>query len=276
MSEDFAGKHVVVLGCGIAYTGLDDIGQAVAEHMAAAGAHVSFAQVNEADAQATVQRIHAAGGSATAYQNDPREVNGVFDLADAILTERPTVDALVTHYFGADFSSVEELSIEDWERTIRVNLTGAFAATKAFLPGLRRGGDPAIVHTSSIDGSLGNVNVPSFSASKAGVNTLVHVLAGELAAQGIRVNAIGRAASTVMPLKENVYQELNRATPLARPADPAEYARAIAFLASPQASYITGAVLAVDGGRTGLTPGCTPSYEGFGAGTRPSNAGYQL
>jgi NAD(P)-dependent dehydrogenase (short-subunit alcohol dehydrogenase family) len=274
MTTLFEGKHVVVVGCGIGITGYDDIGRATAAAFAQAGAHVSVVQVTQDAADECVEAIRGAGGSATAYSDDPRDPSGIALVAERIAGERDVVDVLATHYFATNFSGVADLELAHWEETIRVNLTGPFASTKAFLPGLRNATHPTIVHASSIDGAYGNVNVPSFSASKGGLNALVHVLAAEFASEGIRVNAIARAASTAMPLKPEVYDELNRATPLARPADPHEYAEAMLFLASPASSYITGAVLPVDGGRTAVTAGCTPSYRGFGTDHRPSAAGY--
>ncbi len=274
MSGRFEGKHVVVIGCGIGITGYDDIGRATAAAFAREGAHVSVVQVTQQAADECVAQIAGEGGSADAFADDPRDPRGIGRLASLILERRPVVDVLATHYFATNFSGVADLDLDDWEETIRVNLTGPFASTKAFLPGLRRADSPAIVHAGSIDGAYGNVNVPGFSASKGGVNALIHVLAGEFAGEGIRVNGIARAASTAMPLKPEVYTELNRATPLARPADPDEYAQAMLFLASPGSSYITGAVLPVDGGRTAVTGGCTPSYKGFGTAERPSASGY--
>jgi len=92
----------------------------------------------------------------------------------------------------------------------------------------------------------------------------VHALAADLARHGIRVNAIERAASTALPVDARIAASVSAATPLARIAEPAEYAAAIVFLASNAASYITGVTLPVDGGRTAVTPGTSPGYGGYG------------
>lgn len=251
----FDGKRVVVVGSGYALTGPDDIGCAAAAAFAEAGAEVAVVQFTQEAADECATRIREAGGSAVALVNDPRDPAQIFTVAEQVEQTWPQVDVLVTSHFGTYVAGVDELTLAQWEETLTVNLTGVFAATKAFLPLLRKGTDPAIVHVGSIDGILGNPNIPAYTASKGGVTTLTHVLAGELAAGGIRVNAIGRASSTAMPLPDAVIGPLNAVTPLGRPGDPAEYAAAVLFLASPAASYITGVTVPVDGGRTAITPG---------------------
>lgn len=253
----FKGKRVVVVGSGYALTGPDDIGTASAVAFAAAGAEVAVVQFTQQAADKCVNVIRDAGGSAIALANDPREPAQIFEVAQRVEQDWPQVDVLVTSHFGTYVAGVEELTLDQWEETLRVNLTGVFVGTKAFLPLLRKGTDPSIVHVNSIDGILGNPNIPAYTASKGGVTTLTHVLAAELAAAGIRVNAIGRASSTAMPLPDAVLGPLNAVTPLGRPGDPAEYAAAVLFLASSAASYITGVTLPVDGGRMAVTPGTT-------------------
>lgn len=255
MSPDtFAGKRVVVVGSGYALTGPDDIGIASAVAFAEHGADVAIVQCRQDESDQCAEQIRAHGRTAIALANDPRDPNEVFTVAERIQETWSSIDVLVTSHFGTYVAGVEDLTLEQWQETLTVNLTGVFAATKAFLPLLRGGTDPAIVHVGSIDGILGNPNIPAYTASKGGVTTLTHVLAGELGPD-IRVNAIGRASSTAMPLPAAVIAPLNAVTPLGRPGDPREYAAAVLFLASPAASYVTGVTLPVDGGRTGITPG---------------------
>ncbi len=169
------------------------------------------------------------------------------------------VAVLVNCHMALDWRSIEESDLSAWAEACRINILGPVACSKAFLPLLRQSPPSAIVHLGSIDGLLGNPRVPSYSTSKAGVVALTHVMAHEFAAHGVRVNCVARAAVEGQPVPstgqlERIYQ----ATPLGRAAMPEEIAAAVAFLASDDASYITGSVLCVDGGRAGLTPGTVP------------------
>lgn len=255
VTESAFGHHVVVVGS--AGDGEhDDIGAAVATAFGAAGARVAVVQQTRDAAERCVASMHAGGADALALGSDPREPEQIFAAAAEVSAAWPTVDVLVTTYLGtAHRGTAETLSVEHFDETIRVNLTSVFAATKAFLPLLRGGSQPSVVHVGSIDGVLGNPTMLAYTAAKGGVTTLVHVLAADLAPLGIRVNAIGRGASTATPVPEPLGSDLRRATPLGRFAEPEEYAAAILFLASPAASFITGALLPVDGGRISLTPG---------------------
>ncbi len=265
----FDGRRVVVIGSGWPLGAHDDVGRAAAIEFGREGAQVAFAQPTAALAAAAVVDVQPALPTAKPYTYDPRDPATISALADEIANEWPAVDVLVTHYLATHVGGIEDTSLEQWEETLRINLTGAFVASKAFLPLLRRGDDASIVHVSSIDGRLGNPNILSYSASKGGVHALVHVLAGELARYGIRVNAIERAASSALGVDARVTASVTAATPLGRVADPHEYAAAIAFLASSDASYITGVTLPVDGGRSALTPGTSPGYVGYPPRPRP-------
>lgn len=265
MSQRFAGKRVVVVGSGFGVEGYDDIGRASAQAFAAEGAEVAIVQVTSEFAEAAETEIRDAGGQAHGYVSDPRDLGQISSIAEQIARQWDSIDVLVTHHFATTIATVENTSLEQFQEALTVNLTGAFLTTKEFLPLLRKGENKAIVHVGSIDGTLGNPNIPAYSASKGGVHALVHCLAGELGAEGIRTNGIGRAGSTALPLAEKVFASLDQATPMKPAADPSEYANAILFLASSEASYINGAILPVDGGRTAVTPGCAPGYEGYGS-----------
>lgn len=265
MSDNaFENWNVVCVGTGIGVDGPEDAARSSAAAFAEQGANVAVVQANEQAAEETAAAVAAVGGKPMTFVNNPRDPARIAEIAAEIGEQWSVIDTLVTHHFAADFGSIHQVSVEQFEDTVRVNLTGVYAASKAFLPLLEQSDHASMVHLGSIDGTLGNPNVPSYSASKGGVHSLVHVLAAELATSGIRVNGLARAGSTAMPLKPDVVAELGRATPLHAVADPAEYATAVLFLASPQASYITGVLLPVDGGRTAATPGCSPRYVGYG------------
>ena len=250
-SGRFQGRRVVVIGSGWPVDGYDDIGRTAAAAFGREGAEVAIVQPTPELAEAAAAEVGAAGP----FVHDPRRPNELESLAEEVGRDWTGVDVLVTHYVATASGGIEQTTLEQWEEILRVNLTCVFAATRAFLPLLRRGLDPAIVHVGSLDGRLGNPNILSYSAAKGGVHALVHALAGALAEDGIRVNAVERGASTALHGDERMTEQLNAATPLARLADPEEYAAAILFLASAAASYVTGVVLPVDGGRTAVTPG---------------------
>ena len=263
MEKRFAGKHVVVIASGFALAGPEDIGTASAIAFAAEGATVAVVQFVKAKADECVVEITNAGGSAVAFTADPRDPHSLDPIVAELTSNWPSVDVLVTHHFASVVKTVEETTLEEWEGVLRANLTGVFVAVKGFLPLLKNAAGASIVNVGSVDGTLGNPNVPAMSAAKGGVHALSHVLAGELSRYGIRVNCIARAASTLVPLTGNVFEQVNNATPLARAGTPDEYAQAVLFLASEQASYITGVVLPVDAAGTAVTPGCSPNYAGY-------------
>jgi NAD(P)-dependent dehydrogenase (short-subunit alcohol dehydrogenase family) len=223
--DRFDGRTAVVVGADNA------IGRACAERLATEGARVEVLGESDYDIA------------------DPDAVRAAARRCGT------SVDVLVNCHVALDWSSIEESELAAWEESIRVNLLGPLVCTKAFLPLLRSGRAPAVVHLGSVDGMLGNPSVPAYSTAKGGLIPLTHVMAHELAAFGIRVNCVARAAVADSEIDPERVARVLEVTPLRRVAEPAEVAAAVAFLASDDASYITGAVLTVDGGRSGLTPG---------------------
>ena len=260
---DFTGWRVVTIGTGLGLTGPEDIASTTAIEFARRGAQVVVCQAEPAIAEQTCAAVEEVGGTAFAMTHDPLDPAGIQHVAAAVADRWDRVDVLVTHHFAAQFTRLEDLDIEQFDQTVRVNLTGVFAASTAFLRLLRASEHPAMVHAGSIDGTLGNPNVPAYSASKGGVHSLIHVMAAEFAASGIRVNGIARTASTALPLDPRAVAEVDRATPLHAVPGPEAYAHAVLYLASPLASYLTGVILPVDGGRTAVTPGCSPGNDGY-------------
>jgi NAD(P)-dependent dehydrogenase (short-subunit alcohol dehydrogenase family) len=170
------------------------------------------------------------------------------------------VDVLVNAQNVLHWTSIEDSSAAQWNEALRTNLLGPIMSAKAFLPLLKKADPGAIVLIGSVDGTLGNARVPTYSVSKGGLVPLTHVMADEFAAFGIRVNCVARAAVAADPPNEEIARQISRtieATPLRRAATPHEVASAVAMLACADLSYVTGTVLVVDGGRTGLTPGCS-------------------
>jgi NAD(P)-dependent dehydrogenase (short-subunit alcohol dehydrogenase family) len=200
-------------------------------------------------------RLIAAGGAVRSVETaDIADLASLSAVADRCGDRFGRVDVVVTCHMDVEPAGVAATPMPVWDRVIRTNLIGPVAATQAFLPMLKRSPAGAIVHVGSIDGTLGNPQVAAYSATKAAVAVLTHISAAEFAAFGIRVNCVARAVLVDNPPTPMVARVVAE-TPLARAAAPDEIAAVIRFLASPEASYVTGTVVPVDGGRSALTPG---------------------
>ena len=230
--------------------GDDDIAAATAVRLSSDGFEVLLAGASPA---ATIAAITAAGRPCRALTVDLADpAMAAARVAEAV-SDWDELHALVNAHFHVEPANLAELTIEQWQRSLAVNATGPLLMTQALRGRLARGDGAAVVHLGSIDGLFGNPNVVAYSAAKAALVPLTHVMAHELAADGIRVNCVARAlveTATSPPIASIV-----AATPLGRAASPEEIAAVVAFLVSTESSYVTGAVIPVDGGRTGVTRG---------------------
>ena len=249
----FAGRSAVVTG------GARGIGRAIAHRLASLGADVAVWDIDEPAAQATAQALTT---SAATEGESGTVVARRVDITDSAAIERGLetfcpdgLDVLVNNAGMTSIESIDEMTIDTWERFLHLNLTGPFLCIQAAIPYLRRRQGAAIVNISSSAALVGGGGGAHYAASKAGVDGLTRHLAQELA-PNIRVNSIQpRTIDTDLFRDRYAHAPEKRAAlldqiPLRRIGTPDEIASVVAFLASDWASYLTGQLILVDGGRT--------------------------
>jgi 3-oxoacyl-[acyl-carrier protein] reductase len=228
------------------------IGAAISSELAAAGAAVAVNYARDAAAATAVcEAITGAGGQAHAVQGDVSTADGAAALTAAVETDMGPVDILVNNAGITRDDLIMRLSEEDWRDVIDTNLGGAFFTCRALSRPMLKRRSGVIVNITSIVGVRGNAGQTNYAASKAGLIGLTKALAKELGARGIRVNAIAPgyiATELTDALPEAAREAILTNTPLGRLGEPADVARAVRFLSSDAAAFITGDVLAVDGG----------------------------
>lgn len=240
------------------------IGAACARALAEAGAKVVVSDLNEIGGTQVVKDIAAAGGYALFHRADVGEKTDCQALVEFAVQHFGRLDVLVNNagiVHAADFLELEE---EDFDRVLRVNLKGAFLCAQAaarhmvLQPARAEGGRGVVINMSSVNGVLAIANQVPYTVSKGGMNQLTKVMSLSLARHGIRVMGIGPGSIATELLKTAVLDNeaaltriLSR-TPLGRLGEPEEVARIAVFLASDDASYLTGTTVYPDGGRLGL------------------------
>jgi 3-oxoacyl-[acyl-carrier protein] reductase len=243
---DLSGRCAVVTG------GSRGIGRAIVVRLAEQGADVVFSYRDNATAAAdTVAAVEALGRKAIAHQGDVADPASAESLVKAALEAFGKVDILVNNAGITRDDLIMRMSVDAWREVLETNLFGAFYTTKAVTRPMLKAKGGRIINITSVSGQAGQTGQANYSAAKAGLIGLTKATARELASRGITANAVAPGfvlTELTRDLPEPLQAQITAATPLGRFGTAGEIANAVAFLASDEAAYITGQVLAVDGG----------------------------
>jgi meso-butanediol dehydrogenase / (S,S)-butanediol dehydrogenase / diacetyl reductase len=253
--------------CAVVTGAATGIGRATALALARGGYAVALVGRRAEPLQELAEELRDSEGDAIAAPADVASPDEAAAAIDAAVKHFGGIDALVNNAGVGDSGPLLEESLEQWEETLRINLTGAFLTTKLALPHLieRRG---AVVNVASVNGILAGPGWTSYCVSKAGLIMLAKCVANDYGRLGVRANAVcpgwvrtpmgdhdmDEMAAAQGTDREGAYARAHRQHPLGRPAQPEEIAAVIAFLASSAAAYVTGATVMVDGGTTVVDP----------------------
>ncbi|MFT5530051.1 MAG: meso-butanediol dehydrogenase/(S,S)-butanediol dehydrogenase/diacetyl reductase [Candidatus Poriferisodalaceae bacterium] len=245
----FDGKVALVTG------GASGIGAATVRRLVDEGAKVMIADVNGEGAELLATEL---GANTDAVQVDVTDSDAVDAMTVGTVEKFGRLDVVFNNAGISSVGRVDELSNEHWDRVMAVDVSSVFYGCRAAIPIMREQGGGAIVNTASISGLFGDWGLPAYNAAKGAVMNFTKAMAADHARDGIRINAVcpggietGMTASIVTSKRAQV--EYSRLVPQARMGLPEEIASAVAFLASDDASYVTGHGLVVDGGVTATT-----------------------
>ncbi len=243
---DLTGKVAIVTG------GSRGIGRAIGLKLAGQGADIAFMDRGSPEVAAQTQAdIEALGRRALFVAGDVTDPEACAAFVQAAIDAYGKVDILVNNAGITRDDLAMRMGIDEWKMVLEVNLFGAFYCTKAVLRPMLRARGGRIINMSSVSGQAGQAGQANYSSSKAGLIGLTKAVAREVASRGITVNAVAPGfivTELTQDLPAELQDQLKKATPLGHFGSVDDIANAVAFLASDEAGYITGQVLAVDGG----------------------------
>jgi 3-oxoacyl-[acyl-carrier protein] reductase len=225
------------------------IGAAIADELAARGATVIGTATSDGGALAIGERLASVGGHGRRLQVN--EAGAIEALVDAVSSEFGTISILVNNAGITRDNLLMRMKDEDWQAIIDTNLTSVFRSSKAVLRGMMKARKGRIINIASVIGVTGNAGQANYAAAKAGIIAFSKSLAKEIGSRGITVNVVAPgfiATDMTADLPEQVRDALLQQIALGRLGEPADIAKAVAFLAGPSAAYITGETLHVNGG----------------------------
>jgi NAD(P)-dependent dehydrogenase (short-subunit alcohol dehydrogenase family) len=224
------------------------IGRAVAKRLAADGMSVDVAGRNAQRGAETVNEITADGGNARFVEADLEHPAGIDRLAGKV----GEIDVLVNNAGQAVWATTEDTKVSDYDAMFASNVRAPFFLVAAFAPAMAAKGSGNVINIGSMAGSVGLADAVAYGATKAALASMTRGWTAEYSGHGVRFNTVAPGPVYTRPEARDLFDTIAETTAMKRAADPTEIAEVVAFLVSPKAGYITGATIAVDGGRTAI------------------------
>ena len=229
------------------------LGRAIAVELARRGSDIAACDVNLEGTEAMAQEVRSLGRRTLSLTLDVARASDVGRMVDRVMKDFGRIDVLVNNAGICQVATIEEITEEDWDRVMAVNLKGVFLCSKAVMGVMKRQRSGRIVNMGSVAGKLGGISTAAnYSVSKAGVICFTKALAREMAPYGVTVNAVAPGVvetDMTLGITKGDFSNYLRNIPLGTIGSPEDIAYAVAFLVSDEARYITGEILDVNGGQ---------------------------